>query len=81
MLLLLTRRVAIEKKVWSAVLRCRVCSRLFTLTGIPLDKIGIINTDSQCPYCGTKSIFVPGENWEKESQLHTIVDLEPDPTV
>ncbi|MGH7769818.1 MAG: hypothetical protein ACREQP_20410 [Candidatus Binatia bacterium] len=72
--------MAIEHKAWTAILRCRVCDRLFTLSGIPLDRIGIVNTDAQCPHCGAKSIFVSGENWEKESELHTIVDLEPDPT-
>jgi hypothetical protein len=67
------------EKTWTVVLRCRECSRLFTLPKIPTDRIGMIHNDASCPHCAAKSIFVPGPNWEKESKLHQIADLIQEP--
>jgi hypothetical protein len=66
--------VALVGSTWIAVLRCRGCDELFTVTGIPAARLVDAAQERACPRCGN----VPGGNiaaFPRTGRSHTIIEL------
>ncbi|HEX2387435.1 MAG TPA: hypothetical protein VHL99_12775 [Candidatus Binatia bacterium] len=60
-----------RQKTWTAVLQCFACNRLFTVTGLTADKIGVVAW-TPCAHCGAKP---PTQHAGIRSEMHRSVDL------